>query len=363
MRVSVSIFVRPSRSTIRLFAIAALAVIMLFAPTVPSARCAEEVATVERKFDELVYKDGDRVHGKLVERDETTIVFNSDRFGELRVLAADAVVILADHAPETTKAPVVATPAKPQAVAEERADSERVSVWERFSPSVLTAKVRDYFGPWHGRLAISTEVVAEAADHNSLAGEAHLTRKWESDEVELSGRYDYSETNQVPATDLVKASALWRHDFRNTRFTQYRPTFEWNRASQRDGVPNDYVLLQQELGVGFTVVDRPSRQVRLGVSENLFDVWNSAPTADHTSRSVISLFDETEFKLPWRMTLSQRGVWYPESGAQGWENRFELNKKLTETLSASIRHEIRRNNPDGSAQDYTRLKLLLGLDF
>ena len=47
----------------------------------------------------------------------------------------------------------------------------------------------------------------------------------------------------------------------------------------------------------------------------------------------------------------------------GWENRVELNKKLTETLSTSVRHEIRRDNPDGSAQDYTRLKLLFGLDF
>jgi hypothetical protein len=32
-------------------------------------------------------------------------------------------------------------------------------------------------------------------------------------------------------------------------------------------------------------------------------------------------------------------------------------------LSTSVRHEIRRNNPDGTAQDFTRLKLLVGLDF
>jgi hypothetical protein len=64
------------------------------------------------------------------------------------------------------------------------------------------------------------------------------------------------------------------------------------------------------------------------------------------------------------MTVFQRGVWYPaHDGPDGWENRLELNKKLTETLSTSIRHEMRRNNPDGSAQDYTRLKLLFGLDF
>ena len=64
------------------------------------------------------------------------------------------------------------------------------------------------------------------------------------------------------------------------------------------------------------------------------------------------------------MGLVQRGVWYPVKDLpDGWENRVELNKKLTETLSTSVRHEMRRNNPDGSAQDYTRLKLLLGFDF
>ena len=79
---------------------------------------------------------------------------------------------------------------------------------------------------------------------------------------------------------------------------------------------------------------------------------------------MVSGFEEAEITLPWRMAITQRGVWYPVANqADGWENRLELNKKLTETLSTSLRHEIRRNNPDGSAQDYTRLKLLFGLDF
>jgi hypothetical protein len=129
-------------------------------------------------------------------------------------------------------------------------------------------------------------------------------------------------------------------------------------------VPNDYILLQQEIGVGYHLYTAPSGKVRLGVSQNLFDVWNSAPVEEHTSRGVPSAFEEIELKLPWQMGLTQRGVWYPvKEDDHGWENRIELNKKLTETLSTAIRHEIRRNNPDGSSQDYTRLKLLFGLDF
>src|SRR5690606_10368656 len=59
--------------------------------------------------DTLVYKDGDRVQGVLVTRQDDMIVFKSDRFGELRVPAADAVVILAEklEAPTPAATPTV----------------------------------------------------------------------------------------------------------------------------------------------------------------------------------------------------------------------------------------------------------------
>ncbi|HEY1111024.1 MAG TPA: DUF481 domain-containing protein [Opitutaceae bacterium] len=335
--------------------------------------------------DTLVYKDGDRVQGSLISTSATEIVFRSDRFGELRVKAADAVVIAGVKSPEAAPVAKAATPpaAAPGAVAtatppkaavepaksreqaaRDEAEEERVTIWDRFSPGVLTAKVRNFFGPWGGRLAFSTEVISDVQELNTHALEAKLTRKWKKDEVQLSARYDYAETNDVPTTDIIKASGFWRHEFNKKWFSQYRPSAEWNHASKRQGVPNDYLLLQQEIGMGYHLYSSPTRTVRLGLSQNLFDIWNTAPTPDHTSRGVPSAFEEVELKLPWRMGLTQRGVFYPVRGqVDGWENRLELNKKLTETLSVAVRHEIRRNNPDGSAQDYTRLRLMFGLDF
>lgn len=324
--------------------------------------------------DTLVYKDGDRVHGTLVSSG-ATIVFKSDRFGELRVPAADAVIIQGEKAPAPAAAKAVvaqapkpgsaAKPDNPAAKTEaERAEEERVTLWDRFSPWMLTAKVRNYFGPWHGRLAFSTEAVSDRANRNNVAFDGQLRRKWEKDEVRIATRTDYARTDEIPTTDVIKGSASWQHDFSKAYFAQYRPSVEWNRASKRLGVPNEYVLLQQEIGLGYNVLATPSRKLRTGVSQNLFEIWNTAPAADHTSRGVQSGFEEVELKLPWQMGLVQRGVWYPVKDLpDGWENRVELNKKLTETLSTSVRHEMRRNNPDGSAQDYTRLKLLLGFDF
>lgn len=315
--------------------------------------------------DTLVYKDGDRVQGTLEATTNGVLVFKSDRFGELRVPVADAVVIKSDKVPASLAKPVAAVTA-PKSAAEKavQREKERVTLWDQFSAGELTAKVRDFFGPWHGRMAFANEVVSDSADRINHSVEGKLIRKWEHDEVQVNARYDYARANDVLTTDMLKASGSWRHDFDDRRFAQYRPSAEWDRASRKKGGPTEYLLMQQEFGVGYGIWSTPARKVRLGVSHNLFDLWNLEPTFAHSSRGVPSAFEELELRLPWQMGFTQRGVWYPVSReSDGWENRVELNKKLTETLSTSLRHEIRRDNPDGSAQDYTRLKILLGFDF
>ncbi len=333
------------------------------------ARASDSVVAAR---DTLVYKDGDRVQGTLVETTGGVVVFKSERFGELRVPAADAVVIKGEAAAKAAASRLAAPPAptpaakvplsdKETAVARE---NERVTIWDQFSSGVLTAKVRDFFGPLHGRVAFSTEIVSDSAERNNHSLEGRLSRKWERDEVQGNARYEYAEMNDVLTTDVLKASGSWRHEFGARLFTQYRPSAEWDRASRKKGGPTEYLLMQQELGVGYNVFTGAARKLRLGVSLNLFDTWALEPARAHTSRGVPSAFEEIELRLPWQMGFTQRGVWYPaQNQSQGWENRAELNKKLTETLSTSIRHEIRRDNPDGNAQDFTRMKLLLGLDF
>ncbi|HWA25330.1 MAG TPA: DUF481 domain-containing protein [Lacunisphaera sp.] len=347
--------------------------ILLFALAVGGGLRAAEPEVATR--DTLVYKDGDRIHGRLLEQVGDTLVFRSDRFGELRVPADQAVVIKADPSAAAAAAATQRAPAAPvteetaplghAAKAAERAEAASVSIWELFSPAVLTAKVRDYFGPWHGRVGFAAEAVTDTTDRQALSVELGLKRKWKSDEVQLNGRQEYSQTSERTTTDLVKADGLWRHDFSKTSFIQYRPTVEWNRASFRGGVPNDYVLLQQEIGAGVNLLATPARKLRAGLSENLFDVWTVSAPAEHNSRTAESVFAETELKLPWGLSLTNRGVYYYSFSARndGWENKAELTKKFTETLSTAIRHEMRRGSPDGTAQDYTRLRLLLGLDF
>lgn len=304
--------------------------------------------------DELVYADGDRVRGKFIRRDGKMLVFRSDRFGMLRVAADAAEVILA----KTATAEVVAEEVKQDPKAE-----VAVERWP-FSPLAFTAALKDFFGSWHGRFAVAAEMMQDGSAHNSGTVDAHLTRKWTNDEVQLTGRYDYALVDELTSTDMVKGSGVWRHDLPHKLFGVYRPTLEWNRAYFRNGAPADYVLLQEEFGVGINLVSTDTRKIRTGLSENLFDTW-VLPTGIHTTQNVESLFAELELKLPWRIVLTDRGVWYYSltDKSEGWENRFEVNKKLTETLTIGVRHEIRHNNPDVRSADYRRLRLLFGFDF
>src|SRR5687767_10522771 len=92
------------------FASCAITIAMWAANVTPSTR------------DTLVYKDGDRLHGVLVEQSSDLIIFKSERFGELRVSTDSAVVIKAEKsaaavAAEKRPPPLPSAPAATQAEA------------------------------------------------------------------------------------------------------------------------------------------------------------------------------------------------------------------------------------------------------
>ena len=323
----------------------------------------------------LIYADGDRVRGKLVERSGGVLVFQSEKFGLLRVPVTAARIEQGDG-PAVAKTPGSPAVAKTAVAAGEKAGADRAKPekgekeqtggWAQFSPSALTQGVRAFLGPWHGRITFSTEIANDVTDRTNTTAEVRLKRKWSNDEVEGIARYDFAQSAEVTTKDVARLSGSWRRDFPRRFFGVYRPTLEWNRASKRpNGVPADYFLVQQEIGAGLNVLAAKDRKLRFGVSENFFDVWVTAPQSDRTAETSASTFAEAEWSLPWRIQLIERGVWYPpfKNELNGWENRIELNKKLTETLSVAVRHETRQKNPDERVRDYSLLRMLVGLDF
>jgi hypothetical protein len=331
----------------------------------------DKPAAAPAKADILVYNDGDRVRGHLIDRSVDSWVFMSERFGLLRVPLADAKVILGT--PEAAAAIARADKEEARRKAEE-AENVAVLSWSRLSPFVLADRLRDFFGPWHGRFAFSIQDMNNGTETTNETVAATLKRKWTADNIELNAHYDFADTNHVTTTDVLKADATWRHDFPDKLFALYTPSVEWNRANfvtttAPDGIavtsPANYVLLQQEIGVGVTLFSKPTRHLRLGVAENIFNVWQTSEPESSSKDTSQSVFAELDWKLPWRMTLTERGVYYYSIASQrdGWENKLELDKKLTETFTIGIRHEVRHNSPDVHVQNYTLLKLLMGIDF
>lgn len=339
-----------------------LGVFALIAAILPA-----EVATPMEALteDELIYRDGDRLRGYLVSDEETEWVFQSKRFGELRVPKTDASVVRSSI-PEELGPPVELNPesAGDLEISEDDEIRDRLP-WDYLNPTFLTNYLRHVFGPWKGRFSFSTQLISDTTDRSTITLATKLRRKWERDDVGINLRYDYTETEAITTRDFAKLTASWRHDFESRLFALYIPAMEWNRNYQIAGLAADYLLLQQEIGAGVSLLSRDDRQLRIGISENRFDVWVTEPNKSHKGTNAESVFIEAEWELPWRITLTVRGVYYYDlsSKEDGWENKFQIDKKLTETLSVGVLHELRYNNPDVRVSDFELLKLLIGLDF
>jgi hypothetical protein len=309
---------------------------------VPAAGLAQPATdSTETATHTLVYKDGDRVQGRLVANDGTTISFQSARFGLLHVPASQAEVISTPAAATTT------TPA-----AQEKS-------LQRFGH-----QMRDFFGPWHGRFSFSTEFVQDSDERRSNTVDARIERKWTQDELKMEGSYAFSKTNADTSTDLLQLDAYWRHDFTRRWFSLYHPSFEWNRNYIYNGVPADYSLLMNEVGGGAYLVRRDSGFLRCGLSENFHNVWTIA-SIDYIDGNTESAFVEAELQFPWEIKLNGRLVRYFSfsGGETGWERMVELTKKLTSTLVLGIHYESRHNIPDLRVQNYSNWRTLLGFDF
>lgn len=329
-------------------------------------------ASTAAMVDVLVYTNGDRVHGHFISRENNQIVFESLHFGKITVSAADARVLTAVRPAEiqaTTTVTVTATP--PDLSAEPAEAAPKIAhgvIYNTTNQAMerLAKHLSNIFGPWHGRVSFSSEVRLDDDEKSQLVLEGRMQREWAQDNVRFGARYEFGRNNGATKTDEIKAEGYWRHDFSNHLLSLYSPTLEWNRSNfTEDDVPDDYVFLQQQVGIGYNLLARDDQKLRIGVAENLFNIWRLEPKIRQYFAHTEALFFEAELTLPYHIAITDRGSWYYafSDGATGWENQFEVAKKLSETLSLAVRQEVRHNTPGLEVKNYTLWRFLLGLDF
>lgn len=350
------------------------------------------------RADVLKFKNGDQVHGTFIKKEGGQIFFRSDQFGDLSVREADATVELtAPLAPLVTETEVAietekpkapekkagpapsAAPPKPEGTAVAAAAKKPAppktgapgatppaQSAEAESKTLIATTVRlgkgfiKWWGGWHGRIAFSASIIDDTAKRSLYAIEARVKRTWKRDEVQVEPRYEFRRDDDVTAVDIFKAYGYWRHTFGENWFSEYRPNFERDRKSSKA------TQLQQQFGLGRHILKSKQYRLHAGVAENIFSTWPMDRAKEDTEYSVESLFGEASLQLPWRITVTERGAWYftvDDSYSTGWQNEFELTKKLSDALSFSFRYEVRFNNPDPRVTDYERARFLLGFNF
>jgi RNase P/RNase MRP subunit p29 len=311
------------------------------------------------RADSLTFKsNGDRLKGTVVAEEGNVVVFESERFGVLRVPRGEVTFEKDDMAAAQEVASVnPPTPDGSAVMADGSADAAQLAMVSAEAPASRGT-------PWHMHLAFSTELIRDTADKSEWIFELRAERKWERDELRFEPRYEYKSENGRSTSDLLKLKTYYRHDIGRWWFVQYLPYYELNRQFTFQGVPLDYQYLRNELGGGIRVIDRPGSILRVGVSESFYNI-DFLDYSAHLSLRGESVFVEADLELPWRVSIRDRGqvLWYSNGAGRGIGNELEITKHLSDVWWIGIRHEYRVNAPELQGGDLSKLKVFLGVDF
>ncbi|MCU0792549.1 MAG: DUF481 domain-containing protein [Opitutaceae bacterium] len=291
--------------------------------------------------DTLRFADGREIEGAWRREEAGVVVFVSVRHGELRV-PAEMVTVRRDLAP-------VAGPAH----------SSAASAREGTDPAPAP-----HAPAWRGRLAFATETASAPDSRAAFSAELRLEHETERHEIRLEPRYELRREEDETRDDKLRVNGYARRTLGERWFLLYRPAFELNRASFVRGVAADYWYLAHELGGGREFGPEEDRVVRLGATANLCQIAFYDLDAELDIHGG-ALFCEAEWLLPASIRLRDllQFVHYPRFDQSGVTNELELTKKLTDSLSLSLRHKYRRVVPDPRIESYRRLRLLLGYAF
>lgn len=285
----------------------------------------------------LRYTDGNLLSGRLIEGGVHGGLFRSDRFGDVRFKAGEAVFSPSDMPLDTVDKPApAAVPAR--AIAEWQPSDWSVGLsgyWKSDQGSVSKDIALDLDSTWKSpgnelKLNLSTDykTVDKAVDNNEQTGGLRWLREMQSPWLLLGS---------------VRAR-------RSTVSLDVLPTL-------------DYLLLQGTAGVGLRKVWSAKDQtlVALGRDRIAIDLL-SLDRRLYTSAT--SLLLENKLHLSPRVSFGNTlFVYFWRDGSTGFDSQADLSYKLSEQLSVGLRHEYRRNAANLEIGSFSRFSLTTRLGF
>jgi len=305
-----------------------------------------------------VFRNGDRIHGQVIGREEGVLLVRTAHFGVQRISIADL------ESPNLI--PVTDTGSNPM----DKSSSARVAPGLSASAAPASGwhaaleRLRRPLRFWHVGLNIALEAKQEDIQRSSILVELKATHEFAADEVHGTASYERVHEDEKLTTDLAKAEFYWRHNLNPKWFTVYLSNMEWNRHYLFRDIPVKYLLAQQETGFGRTFLRNDRMKLRAGVAENFLNLWVLTPRGQ-ASTTIESAFVESDLQLPFRMQLTERISYYYaiRNGEQGEKSEFELTKELSAHFKVRLRHEFRRNLPLSNVNNINLWRLVFGLEY
>lgn len=331
--------------------------------------------------DTLIFPNGDRLTGTILELTAETIQFESPLFGEMSIPAEGVTVegasVSVDSADEAAAAiladtdipppPVEAGAAESEAEAESETEKEATKEEDaiaRFNAGVDRA--RDYFNyivppGWTGRITFGvafTETNTSSEDWNLGIRAAKDSGK---NHYSMSAYYQYKITTQTTGA-VNRQVDKWGGDFTYKRDISRRWFFQSTSSYLSDQVKDIRHQATQSLGMGYKIFDR--ERIQLSVTPAASLQYKDAGGVSEKWIGYATLFETLTYHFNSIMRLEQTADFSMDPGDT---NRYLYNfkaafiSKLSDWIESSLSYEVNYDNTVGGGRPRNEEKIVFAL--
>jgi putative salt-induced outer membrane protein YdiY len=293
---------------------------------------------------QLQLANGDRLTGELIWRADGKLRFRSAVLGDLTVSEPDVAVL---PVPEALDPAVTGDPAPPLVAKPAPASA---------SPASGRRAARPAPERWKGKVELGHVQQTGRTDTLSYNARAEAEKSVRRHSLRAHARVLYAEQNDQPGADRTDASFRWRYQLTKRAFSQAQTTY------YRDNVTEIDTNLEQNLGLGYRIVDRSRHTVNVGAGATAqYRDWSAgtngfAPYAEFFEDYVFRINERVTFNqdLVAQYSPSDRAFNLPSSSQPGtvdpeqqnYKVRFNsaLQGKVTERISVNLRFEYELDN-------------------
>ncbi len=246
----------------------------------------------------LILKNGDRLTGTVIKREDGKIYFHSDVLGDL--VAPENIVTIVDAPPPSTTAQTLAgLPPKPvvtastPAPAVEAVHSLGILPWLE-KPFLI---LRPVVTKWTGKVEFGygNELNTSRSITTNLSAEAE--RNVGPDDIRFKGSYLYASTAGIPTTDQDEIDFRWRHNLSERWFTQAITSY----SSDKIRLINTDIEQTADIGYKVFATARQTANIGGGLMLQYFDATGVDKGSDYLGNA----FQDYSYKINGRYTFTE----------------------------------------------------------